>query len=50
MSTNRIRVLIVSQQVLWRQGLELVLSSVEDTEILCATAFNNGILISENYG
>ena len=40
---NRIRVLIVSQQVLFRQGLEIVFSSMKDTEILGVADFSNGI-------
>ncbi|UCG54458.1 MAG: response regulator transcription factor, partial [Dehalococcoidia bacterium] len=43
MNTNRIRVLIVSQQVLLRQGLELVFSSMKEAEILGTADFNNGI-------
>jgi len=43
MKTNIIKVLIVSQQVLFRQGLELAFSSTEDIEILGAADFNNGI-------
>ncbi len=43
MNTNKIRVLIVSQQVLFRQGVELVLSSVKDLEISGTADFNNGI-------
>ena len=43
MTTNKIRVLIVSQQVLFRQGVELVLSSMKDLEISGTADFNNGI-------
>ena len=43
MNTNKIRVLIVSQQVLFRQGVELVLSSMKDLEISGTVDFNNGI-------
>ena len=43
MNTNKIRVLIVSQQVLFRQGVELVLSSMKDLEISGTADFNNGI-------
>jgi two-component system response regulator DegU len=43
MNTNKIRAFIVSQQILFRQGVELVLSSMEDIEISGAADFNNGI-------
>ena len=43
MTTNKIRVLIVSQQVLFRQGVELALSSMKDLEISGTADFNNGI-------
>jgi len=43
MNTNKIRAFIVSQQVLFRQGVELTLSSMEDIEISGAADFNNGI-------
>jgi len=43
MNTNKIRVLIVSQQVLFRQGVELVLSSMKDLEVSGTADFNNGI-------
>ncbi|HEY50920.1 MAG TPA: response regulator transcription factor [Dehalococcoidia bacterium] len=43
MDTNKIRVLIVSQQVLFRQGLEIVFSAMKDTEISGTTDFSNGI-------
>jgi len=43
MNTNKIRVLIVSQQVLFRQGVELVLSSMKDLEISGIADFKNGI-------
>ncbi len=43
MNTNKIRVLIVSQQVLLRQGVELALSSMKDLEISGTADFNNGI-------
>jgi DNA-binding NarL/FixJ family response regulator len=42
---NKIRVLIVSQQVLLRQGLEFACSSMRDIEILGAADFNNGIVL-----
>ena len=40
---NKTKVLIVSQQVLFRQGLELVFSSMKDIEILGTADFDNGI-------
>jgi len=43
MNTNKIKILIVSQQVLFRQGVELVLSSMKDLEITGTADFNNGI-------
>ena len=43
MNTNKISVLIVSQQVLFRQGVELVLSSMKDIETSGAADLNNGI-------
>ena len=43
MNTNKISVLIVSQQVLLRQGVELALSSTKDFDISGITDFNNGI-------
>jgi len=43
MNTNKIRVLIVSQQVLFSQGVELVLSSMKDLEVSGTADFNNGI-------
>jgi len=43
MNTNKIRILIVSQQVLFRQGLELAFSSIKDAELLGNEDFNNGI-------
>jgi DNA-binding NarL/FixJ family response regulator len=43
---NKIRVLIVSQQVLLRQGLEFACSSMRDIEILGAADFNNGIALA----
>ncbi len=42
MSANKIRVLVVSQQVLFRQGVEFLFSSLKDTEILGAADLNNG--------
>jgi len=43
MNTNKISVLIVSQQVLLRQGVELALSSTKDFDISGITDFNNEI-------
>ena len=43
MNKNKISVLIVSQQVLFRQGVELVLSSMKDLEISGAADLNNGL-------
>jgi len=44
MNTNKIRVFIVSQQFLFRQGIEHSLSSIEDIEILYATEVNDKVL------
>jgi len=44
MNTNKIQVFIVSQQFLFRQGIEHSLSSVEDVEILGATEANDKVL------
>ena len=44
MNTNKISVLIVSQQVLLRQGVELALSSTKDFDISGITDFNNEIV------
>ena len=46
MNTNKIRILIVSQQVLFRQGLELAFSSIKDAELLGNADFNNGIALA----
>jgi len=43
MNKNKISVLVVSQQALFRQGVELVLSSVKDIESYSAADLNNGI-------
>ena len=43
MNTNIIRVFIVSQQVIFRQGLELAVSSVEDIEIAGTADYHNGV-------
>ncbi|MFC2045279.1 LuxR C-terminal-related transcriptional regulator [Chloroflexota bacterium] len=43
MNTNRIKVFIISHQVLFRQGVELSLSSVSDIEISGDADFNNGV-------
>jgi len=43
MNTNKISVLIVSQQVLLRQGVELALSSTKDFDISGITDFHNEI-------
>jgi len=42
MNTNKIQVLILSQQLLFRLGVEVTLSSVEDMEVVSAAEFNNG--------
>ncbi len=44
MNTNKIRVFIVSQQFLFRQGIEHSLSSMEDIEISGATEVNDKVL------
>ena len=44
MNTNKIRVFIVSQQFLFRQGIEHSLSSTEDIEISGATEVNDTVL------
>jgi two-component system response regulator DegU len=44
MNTNKIQVFIVSQQFLFRQGIEHSLSSMEDIEILGATEANDKVL------
>jgi len=44
MSTNRIRVFILSQQSLFRQGIEHSLSSIEDIEISGAAEVNDEVL------
>ena len=43
MNKNKISVLIVSQQSLFRQGVELALSSVKDIESYSTVDLNNGI-------
>ena len=43
---NKIRVLIVSQQVLFRQGVESSLSDIEDIEISGTTGVNDEVLLS----
>ena len=42
MNTNKIQVFIISQQVLFRQGVELAVSSIEDIEISGIADYNNG--------
>ncbi len=44
MNTNKIQVFIVSQQFLFRQGIEHSLSSMEDIEISGATEVNDEVL------
>ena len=44
MKTSKIQALIVSQQVLFRQGIELTLSSMKDIEISGTADFSNGIV------
>ena len=44
MNTNKIRVFIVSQQFLFRQGIEHSLSPMEDIEISGATEVNDQVL------
>lgn len=43
MHSSKIHVLIVSQQVLFRQGIEHTLSTMEDIEITGAADYNNGV-------
>jgi len=42
---NKIRVLIVSHQVLFRQGIERLLSGIEDIEISGTTGVNTEVLV-----
>jgi len=42
-NTKKINVFIVSQQALFRQGLELSLSSIEDVECAGAVDYSNGL-------
>ncbi len=44
MNTNKIQVFIVSQQFLFRQGIEYALSPIEDIEISGTTEANDGVL------
>jgi len=46
MKTGKISVLIVSQQILFRQGVELALSSMRDMKISSVADFNNGIAVA----
>jgi len=46
MNTNKIQVLIISQQVLFRQGVEFSLSSMEDIEATGVADFSNGVAFS----
>ena len=46
MKTNKIYVLIISQQVLFRQGIELILSPIEDIEVIGIADFSNGIALA----
>lgn len=46
MKTNKIQVLIISQQFLFRQGVELALSSMEDIEVTDSADFSNGIALA----
>ena len=43
MNTNKIQVFIISQQVLFRQGVELSISSIEDIEISGTADYHNGV-------
>ena len=43
---NKIHILLISQQLLFRQGVELALSSEEDLEIVGSTDFSNGVQYS----
>ncbi len=44
MNTNKIQVIIISQQFLFRQGVEHSLSAMEDMEISGAAEVNDGVL------
>jgi len=46
MNTNKIQVIIISHQVLFRQGVELTLSSMEDIEVIGVADFDNGVAFS----
>jgi len=46
MKTDKINVLIISQQVLFRQGVELILSSIEGIEVIGVADFSNGIALA----
>jgi DNA-binding NarL/FixJ family response regulator len=43
MNTNKIRVFLVGLQVMFRKGVELTLSSIENIEISGTSDFNNGV-------
>ncbi|MFC1965066.1 LuxR C-terminal-related transcriptional regulator [Chloroflexota bacterium] len=46
MSTKTINVLIISPQVLFRQGVESTLSSMEDMRIISSVDYSNGVELS----
>ena len=43
MNTNKIQILILSQQPLFRLGVEVALSTVEDMKVSSAAEFNDGV-------
>ena len=46
MNTIRVNVLILSSQVMFRTGMELVLNAVENIQIIGSTDFSNGVQFS----
>ena len=46
MSNDIINIIIISQQFLFRQGVELTLSSTEDMNVIGSADFSNGIEFS----
>lgn len=49
MKASKIQVFIVSQQVLFRQGIEHTLSSMDDIEITGAADYNNGVAFAVDH-
>ena len=46
MNTIRVNVLILSSQVMFRTGMELVLNTVENIQVIGSTDFSNGVQFS----